>query len=82
MALATIHIERSKCVTIIWNRLIVVLVIVMPQVLGLSANLVPAIRSHGRPAELEWQQDQHEDGDASTHRETLPVASLQVERRT
>lgn len=44
-----------------------VLMLVVSQVLGLLARLMPAIRGHRRPAELERQQGEHEDGEPAAH---------------
>ena len=45
----------------------VVLVLVMAEVRCAGLFLVPAIRRHGRPAELERQKGKQDDGEDSTH---------------
>ena len=47
--------------------LIRVPVLVVAQVLGMLTGFVPAIRRHGRPAELERQKGEQDDGEDSTH---------------
>ena len=42
-------------------------VLVVAQVLGVLTGFVPAIRRHGRPAELERQKGEQDDGENSTH---------------
>ncbi len=44
-----------------------VLVVVVTEMLGPGLGLVPAIRRHGRPAELERQEGEQDDGEDSTH---------------
>lgn len=34
-----------------------------------TRDLVPAVRRHGPPAELEWQQDEQDEGDELTHKQ-------------
>lgn len=48
---------------------IVVLMVVVTEVLHPRLGLVPAVRRHGRPAELERQQGEQDDGENSTHGE-------------
>lgn len=42
-------------------------VLMVPHVLRRRARLVPAIRGHGRPAELQRQQGEQNDGEAAAH---------------
>lgn len=43
------------------------LMVVMTQVLRLAVSFVLAIGCHGRPTQLERQQNQQEDGEQATH---------------
>ena len=46
----------------------VVLVVVMTEVFNPGLSLVPTVRRHRRPAELERQQGEQDDGEETTHR--------------
>lgn len=73
--MAAVEIEPSRRALIcrraalVGRGLIRVLVLVMAQVLNMLAGFVPAIRRHCRPAELERQQGEHEDGEPAAHGE-------------
>ena len=46
----------------------VVLVVVMTEVFDPGLSLVPTVRRHRRPAELERQQGEQDDGEETAHR--------------
>ena len=46
-----------------------VLVVVVTEVLDAGLGLMPAVRRHGRPAELERQKGEQDDGKNSAHRQ-------------
>ena len=46
-----------------------VLVVVVTEVLDTGLGLMPAVRRHGRPAELERQKGEQDDGKNSAHRQ-------------
>ena len=56
-----------------------VLVLVVPQVLGMLTRFVPAIRRHGRPAELERQQGEYEDRKPTAHEKSLAATEFETE---
>ena len=57
-----------QIIALVHVGLISMLVIVVTEVLRLRARLVPAITRHGRPAELERQKGNQEDGEPTAHR--------------
>ena len=69
--MAAIEVEGGLCIrrstVLVGAGLTGMLMLVVAQMLGLLAALVPAIRGHGRPAELERQQGKHEDGKPAAH---------------
>jgi len=58
--------------------LIRVPVLVVAQVLGVLTGFVPAIRRHGRPAELERQEGEHEDREPTTHEKSLAATEFET----
>ena len=64
--------------TVLVGSLARVLVLVMAQVLGMLAGFVPAIRRHCRPAELERQQGEHEDGEPTAHEKSLAATEFET----
>ena len=56
----------------------VVLVVVVTEVPDPGLRLVPAIRRHGRPAELERQEDEHEDREPPAHEKSLAATEFET----
>jgi hypothetical protein len=53
-------------------------VLVVAQVLGVLTGFVPAIRRHGRPAELERQEGEHEDREPTAHEKSLAATEFET----
>lgn len=52
------------------------LVLMVTEMLRLRARLMPAVRRHRSPAELEWEQDEQEDGEPTAHRQMLAATGF------
>ena len=53
-------------------------VLVVAQVLGVLTGFVPAIRRHGRPAELERQEGEHEDREPTAHDKSIAATEFET----
>jgi hypothetical protein len=65
----SIHGTQGLGAGIVFGFLVrVVLMLVVTKVLGRRACLMLAIRAHGRPTELQWEQCQQKDDEPTTHK--------------